>query len=116
MRELTMKKDTTKETVLGKVLLNYKDDGSLLTASFTPNIHVSTAELLEQFGTCANKTVEQVQETAQLVLASFFNRISDIELRDMETTDIEAKVVNTTRYTHTSDIKAIEIDFIYKEK
>lgn len=105
-----------KEIKIGTVSLNYKDNGKLVGAAFSPRINITAEELLDQFGNCTNKTVEQVQQTAQLVLASFFSKISDIELRDMETTDIEAKVVNTIRYTHTADIKAIEIDFIYKEK
>ena len=104
------------ETVIGKVQLNYKEDGKLLSASFTPKITVTSEELFDQFGDCTNKSAEQVQQAAQLMLAAFFNRLNDIELRDMEVTDIEAKVVDTVRYASTADIKSIEIDFIYKQK
>lgn len=107
---------SNKDTVIGKVFLSYNEDGSLLAAAFSPKISVSAKELFDQLGTCTNKSEDQIQQTAQLLLASFFNKITAIELRDMETTDIEAKVVNSERYTATADIKEIEIDFIYKEK
>lgn len=104
------------ETTIGKVYLNYTEDGNLLAAAFSPKISVSAKDLIDQLGTCTNKSTEQIQETAQLLLAAFFNKISDIELRDMETTEIETKVVKTERYTATAGIKEIEIDFVYKEK
>lgn len=104
------------ETTIGKVYLNYTEDGNLLSAAFSPKISVSAKDLLVQLGNCTNKSTEQIQETAQLLLAAFFNKVSDIELRDMEASEIEAKVVKVERYTATSDIKDIEIEFIYKEK
>lgn len=104
------------ETTIGKVYLNYTEDGNLLAAAFSPKINVSAKDLIGQLGNCTNKSEQQIQETAQLLLAAFFNKVSDIELRDMENTTIEAKIVKVERYTATSDIKDIEIEFIYKEK
>jgi hypothetical protein len=102
--------------LLGTAELKYDTDGDLQIGIFKPMIHVTKDELKNSdIGKCSNKTVAQVQECAQLFLANFFNRISEIELRDIEKTDLKTETVYQ-EYYDSGSIKAAKFQFIYVDK
>ena len=104
---------STTGTVIGSVSLSYNENGKLVKAGFRPQISVTHEELKDQLGDCTSKTFEEVEECAKLFLASFFTKVSDIELRDMEKTTIETDMKKGEKYDSGS-LKEIEFDFIYK--
>lgn len=100
-------------TVIGNVKLKYDTDGDLQIGIFQPMINVTKDEIKNSpLGKCSNKTLEQVRECAQLLLAKFFNKINDIELRDVEKTSIETNVTNGEKYKN-GLLKEVEIEFVY---
>lgn len=107
---------TTNETIIGTAKLAYTADGILSNAVFQPSIEIDKAQISDQLGDCNGKTIEDIKQCAQLLLGAFFNKISDIELRDIEKTEIETRVTDVTHYTSTANIKTIEISFVYKQK
>jgi len=107
---------TTNETKIGTALLQYNVEGKLETATFNPGISIEKKEIEDQLGDCNGKSIEDIKKCSQLLLGAFFNKISGIELRDMEKTEIEIRIVDASRYTSTANIKEVEIDFIYKQK
>lgn len=106
---------TKKRTVIGTVNLIYKENGEIESAGFYPKISVTKADVERELGTCKNKTIEEIKKCAELLLASFFSKVSDIELRDMETTEIEAEVVHGEKFDN-GNIKDIEFEFVYLQK
>lgn len=105
-----------KQLLLGTVELKYDADGDLQIGVFKPMINVTKEELKNSdIGKCNNKTIEQVQQCARLFLANFFNRISEIELRDVESTNLESNLVNS-EYYESGLIKSAKIEFVYKNQ
>lgn len=105
---------TQKETKIGAVKLVYGEDGNLLMAGFSPRIEITFEDLKDQLGDCTNRTDQEIKDCAQLLLASFFNKVSNIELRDVEKTTIETQIAHVEKYSNNS-LKNIELEFIYKE-
>ena len=102
-----------KKVLLGTAELKYDSDGDLQIGIFKPMISVTKEELKNSdIGKCSNKTIEQVQQCAQLFLANFFNRISEIELRDVESTELESNLTHSEYYDNGS-IKQAKIEFVY---
>jgi len=102
-----------KQTLLGIAELKYDSDGDLQIGTFKPMIKITKEELKQSgIGKCSNKTVEQIQECAQLFLANFFNKISEIELRDIENTKLETNLVSSEYYEN-GLIKKAKIEFVY---
>jgi hypothetical protein len=99
--------------LLGIAELKYDTDGDLQIGMFRPMINVTKDELKKSdIGKCSNKTIEQVQECAQLFLANFFNRISEIELRDVEKTDLKTEIVEQ-KFFENGNIKSVKFQFVY---
>lgn len=102
--------------LLGTAELKYDTDGDLQIGTFKPMINITREELKKSdIGKCSNKTIAQVQECAQLFLANFFNRISEIELRDVEQTELKTESVYQEYYDDGS-LKAAKFEFIYVDK
>src|SRR5687768_14329135 len=100
-------------TKIGTAKLKYDSDGDLQIGFFQPRITV-TKDQVKQFGLtkCTNKTPDEIKNCAQLLLASFFNKVNEIELRDFEKTTLETNIVSTQHYD-TGLVKEIEIEFVY---
>jgi hypothetical protein len=106
---------TEKKLVIGSANLSYDENGILETATFYPKIQISKDDIEKEIGDCNNKTIEDVRKCAELLLAAFFAQISDIELRNTETTDIIAETQAGEKY-ESGSLKNIQLDFIYKQK
>ena len=101
------------KTLLGTAILKYDADGDLQIGTFTPKIEVTREQIKKsEIGNCSNKTIEQVKECAQLFLANFFNKVSEIELRDIENTQLQTQAVYQEYYDDGS-LKNVKIEFIY---
>jgi hypothetical protein len=78
------------KTQIGKVTIEYDEAGNLITSLFEPEMSVTLDPQLEtELKTieCCNDT-ETLEHNASLVLASYFNRMNQIELRDVATTSL----------------------------
>lgn len=100
---------------IATVAFDYNEDGTLESAVLWPKLQVSKDDVIDQLGNCKNKTIDEVKQAAELMLGAFFARANEIELRDMETTDLKAEVITSTKYND-GTLRHVEIKFIYKNK
>lgn len=100
---------------IATVAFDYNEDGTLENAVLWPKLKVTKDEVIDQLGNCKNKTIDEVKQAAELMLGAFFARTNDIELRDMETTELKSEVTATTKYND-GTLRHVEIRFIYKQK
>lgn len=100
------------KTIIGTAKLKYDSDGDLQIGIFNPRIDVTKEQVKTELGKCTNKTIEEVKQCAELLLGSFFNKISEIELRDVEKTTIATDVISSQSYEN-GLIKEVEIQFVY---
>lgn len=103
--------NTEKRKVIGSAALEYNAFGKLEAAVFYPKIKVELADIENQLGDCTNKTIEEVKHSAELLLAAYFTKINNIELRDMETQPLRLEVKNFEQHSD-GLTKSIEIEFI----
>lgn len=102
---------TEKKQVIGTAALEYNEQGQLEAAVFYPKIKVSYDDVKSQLGDCTNKSIDDIKKCAQLLMATFFNKVSDVELRDMETTKLNTNVVGFN-YHNNNLLKEVEIEFV----
>lgn len=100
---------------IATVAFDYNEDGTLESAVLWPKLQVSKEDVIDQLGNCKNKTLDEVKQSAELMLGAFFARTNDVELRDMETTELKAEVITATKYND-GTLRHVEIKFIYKQK
>lgn len=100
---------------IATVAFDYNEDGTLESAVLWPKIKVTSEELNDQLGNCKNKTLDEVKQAAELMLGAFFARTNDVELRDMETTELTTEVVTATKYND-GTLRHVEIRFVFKGK
>ena len=103
-----------KQSIAG-INISYDENGILKKAILWPKINVSEKDIIDQLGSCKEKTIEEVKSTAELMLGAFFNKISEIELRDMETTELKAEVIASDKYAN-GVLRNVELQFVYKSK
>lgn len=102
---------TEKRNVIGSAALEYDASGKLEAAVFYPKIKVQLDDIQAQLGSCTNKTIDEVKQSAELLLAAYFTKMNDIELRDIETQPLTLEI--TSNDTHPNGtIKSIEIEFV----
>lgn len=101
--------------VIGIAKLKYDTDGDLQIGLFQPKIEIKKEQFKNsEIGKCNNKSIEEMKDCAELLLASFFSKLNDIELRDMENTRLETKVVSSQQYPD-GKWKEIEFEFVYTD-
>lgn len=101
--------------VIGIAKLKYDTDGDLQIGIFKPKIEIVKEQIKNsEIGKCGDKTIDEIKDYAELLLAGFFSKMSDIELRDMETTRLETKVVSSEKYPD-GKWKEIEFEFVYTD-
>lgn len=101
------------KTILGTAKLKYDKEGDLQIGTFKPMIEITKEQIKGSgLGKCGSKTIEEMRECAELLLAGFFTKISDIELRDIEKTKLVTNLVSTAEYED-GKIKEIEFEFVY---
>lgn len=100
---------------IATVAFDYNQDGTLESAVLWPKLQVSKEDVIDQLGNCKNKTIDEVKQAAELMLGAFFARTNDVELRDMETTELKAEVIAATKYND-GTLRHVEIKFIYRQK
>lgn len=101
--------------VIGIAKLKYDSDGDLQIGMFKPKIEIKKEQFKNsEIGKCNNKTIDEMKDCAELLLAGFFSKMSDIELRDMEKTRLETKIVSSEKYPD-GKWKEIQFEFVYTD-
>jgi len=103
--------NTEKRNVIGTAALEYDEAGHLEAAVFYPKINVTFEDIKAQLGTCTNKNIDEVKQSAELLLAAYFTKINNVELRDMETQPLTLEIAKEVFYLE-GGIKSIEIEFV----
>lgn len=93
----------------------YNEDGQLESAVLWPKLQITKDDIQNQLGDCKHKTLDQVKTTAELMLGALFSKMTDVELRDMETSELKAEVVNCQKYND-GILRHVELKFVYKNK
>lgn len=104
--------DKKQKTVIGTAALEYNEEGKLEAAVFYPKIKVKFDDIKEQLGNCCSRSIDDIKNSAQLLLATFFSKMNEIELRDMEKTTLSADIVRSQNHDN-GTIKEVEIEFVY---
>jgi hypothetical protein len=102
---------TEKRNVIGTAELEYDEAGKLEAATFYPKIKVAFDDIKDQLGNCTNKTIDEVKQSAELLLGAYFTKVNNIELRDIITQPIALEVTKETFYLNGA-IHKVEIQFI----
>lgn len=100
--------------IIANATLAYNPDGTLESATLWP-VKITKDDFVNALGDCKNKTLEDVTKTAELMLGAYFNKMNEVELRDVETTELKAEVINCQKYDN-GTLRHVEIKFIYKNK
>ena len=100
---------------IGEVELFYNEDGKVTKSSFTPTMKINLDEnLINQLHSIeSNKNSEVIKHNAEIMLASFFSKINEIELADRDYYHIESEVMKCDKYP-TGIAKYCKIKFIFK--
>lgn len=100
-----------KRTLVGSAALEYDATGKLEAAVFHPKIKVDFSDIEDQLGSCTNKTLDEVKKSAELLLATYFTKLNQIELRDIETQPLTLEIVAGEKYDN-GLLKSVEIEFV----
>ncbi len=96
-------------THIGTVTIEYNEQGKVITSLFEPTMTVNLDPELESelktIECCPD--VETLEHNASLVLASFFNRMNNIELRNIETTSLKPHCDSLDKYPNGQIKKAV---------
>jgi hypothetical protein len=97
------------KSAIGTVTLEYTQQGELITSLFEPTMTVSLDSTLEselrKIECCASP--EDLEHNASLVLASYFNRMNKIELRDVATTSLSGHIDHLEKHENGNIKKAV---------
>lgn len=104
-------------TKIGIARIEYNEDGTVKSAIFEPTMKVEAkADTLSPFLSIedGNSSEEAVKEHAIIALATWFNKMNEIELADREKYTIDTEVVSCEKYPSGS-IKICQIEFHFEE-
>lgn len=101
---------------IGIVTLDYNEDGVATEATFNPTMKVNLdiKALLQLTAIPADKSPQHVEDNAGFVLASWFERLNEIELADRDHYRVAPKVIKCDNYPN-GRIKHCEIAFNFQE-
>lgn len=83
-----------KKTEVGKVTVKY-NNGEIENVEFFMNVplHNTLAEQQDEIkNKLSSNNKEKINEAAQYILANVFSKVTDLELRDFESSELESKV------------------------
>lgn len=104
---------------IGVVTMKYAQDGSSLDSYFKPTMKVHIAEniakalavsMVERSLTPNDPTI--VKEKADLVLASFFSKMTEIELAERDEYEIKSEIVNCTKWPN-GNVRLCQIQYSF---
>ncbi len=101
-------------TIIGTATLIFTDIGSIKQATFKPEA-ISTPLVgldLTQIDQCQN--VEQIQQKADAVFATWFSRMNEIELADREKYTIKSKITKCIKF-ETGIPQVCEIQYSFEK-
>lgn len=102
------------KTEIGNVILAYNEEGHTIMAVFNPTLKVETnSVILDALKEVEGKEQEVIMKKANVVMATWFNAISDIELADREKYLIEGEVQSCHKYPN-GQIRECIIKYFFK--
>lgn len=90
-----------KNILIGTATVKYDEDGKAVFANFVPEMKVELDETSLgrlQKVVDKNKDAEKIRENADVVLSSWFSKMTDIELEDRADYQMISEVVNCEKY------------------
>lgn len=84
---------------IGRVTLQYNEDGTIKYAQYNPLINVPFGkDLLNQLEKIEGKDAQKVEDQAKLVFGAWFDRVSNIELSDRTIHPINSEMELCNKY------------------
>jgi hypothetical protein len=105
-----------KEQEIGIANIKYKQDGSVFSADFTP----SKVNLGGGFGppnqllNIKQGTAEEIKNNAELVMASWYSKMNEIELADRNQYEIKGEIIRCDKYPDGA-VMQCEVRFVFKQ-
>lgn len=102
---------------IGKVTMNYSQKGEMVKEKtyFTPTLNIIiTKELEDQLKTIQGGDQKTVKDNADLLLASWFSTMNEVELNDRQTHRLDSEVVHCETYPD-GNVKQCVIKYIFQE-
>lgn len=91
-----------KKEKIGEVEITYSEAGIVHRASFVPTLITEfTGDVISQLGQLKSaKDSETIVFNAEMILAAWFSKLNDLELRDPEVTQIIGEVKQCNHYAN----------------
>ena len=97
---------------IGIATVNYDEAGNVVSANFEPKLKVENVDVKQLLSIKADPDVDVVKHNAEMVMASWFTKINDIELADRDDYNIVSEVLRCERYDN-DKIKTCSIAFYF---
>lgn len=97
--------------IIGTATIEYDQNGKAVWSEFIPDMPLrSTESLSKQLATVKQGDEEAIKANASLIMAAWFNQVTEIELADREEFKISEKIVDCVKFD-TGEIKKCSIQF-----
>lgn len=105
---------------IGTVTITYSANGTIINSEtyFTPSMQVSVSQenLLNEFMKITEKTDSEIlKQNADLVIASWFSKMNEIELDERPGNGISSELIRCEKYS-TGQIRKCVIRYNYSKK
>lgn len=102
---------------IGTVTIEYNQTGQLISSLFEPTLKVEIDEsLIAELKSVENSdNIEVIEHNASLILASWFNKVNHIELRDAEKTEIAGHVDLCEKHPD-GRVKKCVVSYVFKDR
>lgn len=100
-----------KRKVIGTIVVKYNRNSKKIYSFFTPEL---SAAIIDDIN-CEGCEEKQVDDQVQNVLAEFFNKIYELEKRDIIANPIQQEIIKETHYADTGTLKERKIQVYYLE-
>lgn len=102
---------------IGTVTIEYSETGTVIKANFTPTIQVEANKyLLEELEVLRSAGGSKaLQESADLIMASWFSKANEIELADRDLWSIESDIRECQTYPD-GGVKKCVLDYAFRKR
>lgn len=99
---------------IGIATINYDQQGNVLEAYFNPTPKFEKIDASQLKSVKSSKEAEVIKYNAEMILASYFSRMNEIELADRDKYEIGSEILICTKYDN-GNVRSCSIQFFFRE-